>query len=195
MTYPDILKPDFSERNARSGVDSTIATRWSPRAFKKTEISENDIQTLFEAARLAPSCFNAQPWRFYVSTDSSFDQYLSLLMEGNQVWAKNASLLCFVVTKKTFELNGKPNGYAEFDAGAAWMSMALQARQMGLYTHAMGGIKHQEVAEFLQLSDDYKVICGIAIGVADTPDTLPEDIAAREKPSSRLPLEVILQRK
>jgi nitroreductase len=195
MKYPDILNPDFGDRAIKPEVDSTIANRWSPRAFKKAEIAESDIQTLFEAARLAPSCFNAQPWRFYVSTASSFDQYLSLLMDANQVWAKNASLLCFVVSKKTFEHNGKPNNYAEFDAGAAWMSLALQAREMGLYTHAMAGIKHQEIAEYLQLSDDYKVLCAVAIGVADTPDTLPEEIAAREKPSARLPLEVILQRK
>jgi nitroreductase len=195
MSYPDSITADFSARQVADSVTPLLAQRWSPRAFKKTAIADQDINTLFEAARVAPSCFNAQPWRFYVSTDSSFDQYLSLLLEGNQIWAKNASLLCFVVTQKTFEHNGKANPYADFDAGAAWMSLALQARQMGLYTHAMGGIKHQEIAEYLQLSDDYKVICGIAIGVADTADTLPEDIAAKEKPSARLPLEVILQRK
>jgi len=194
MKYPDTLAPDFSDRNIDFAVDSTIAGRWSPRAFKKAEIAKTDIQTLFEAARLAPSCFNAQPWRFYVSTDATFDQYLSLLLDGNQIWAKNASLLCFVVVKKTFEHNGKPNAYAEFDAGAAWMSLALQARDMGLYTHAMGGIKHDQVHQYLGLSDDFKVVCGIAIGVADTADSLPEDLAAREKPSARLPLEVILQR-
>src|SRR5690606_16003165 len=130
-------------------------------AFKKTAIADKDIDILFEAARWAPSCFNAQPWTFYVSTDKTFDQYLALLVDGNQVWAKNASVISFVVVKKTFEHNGKPNSYAEFDAGAAWMAVSLQARQMGLYTHGMGGIHHQQVAEYLALDDDHKVVCGI----------------------------------
>lgn len=194
MMYPDTINADFSARDIADAVTPLIAGRWSPRAFRKVVISDQDVNTLFEAARLAPSCFNAQPWRFYVSTEQSFEQYLSLLVESNQVWAKNASLLCFAVSKNTFEHNGKPNAYADFDTGAAWMSMALQARAMGLYTHAMGGIKHQQVAEFLGLSDDYKVICGIAIGVADTPDSLPADVAAKEKPSARQPLVFILRR-
>lgn len=194
MSYPDSIIADFSARQVADSVTPLLAQRWSPRAFKKTAITDQDINTLFEAARVAPSCFNAQPWRFYVSTDQSFEQYLSLLVESNQVWAKNASVLCFAVSKNTFDHNGKPNAYADFDVGAAWMSIAVQARAMGLYTHAMGGIKHQQVAEYLGLSDDFKVICGIAIGVADTADSLPEEIAAKEKPSARHPLEFILRR-
>ena len=63
-------------------------------------------------------------------------------MEGNQIWVKNASLLGFVMVRKTFAHNGKPNAYAEYDAGAPWLAMTLQARQLGLYMHGMAGIKH-----------------------------------------------------
>tara|TARA_R100000306_G_scaffold3900_2_gene6475 strand:- start:13171 stop:13800 length:630 start_codon:yes stop_codon:yes gene_type:complete len=192
--YPDTISPDFSARDMLPGVDELIARRWSPRAFAKTEIAEADVKTLFEAARWAPSCFNEQPWRFYVSTDENFDDFLDLLLDGNQAWAKNASLLGFVVVKKTFTSNGKPNAYAEFDAGAAWMAMTLQARQMGLYTHGMGGIKHDEVARYLKLDDDYKLVCGLAIGVAAEPSVLPEDVAAKEKPSPRKPLSEVVIR-
>ncbi|MDF1622478.1 nitroreductase family protein [Pseudohongiella nitratireducens] len=194
MSYPDKISPDFSQRNALSGVDSWLSERWSPRSFVKTDIADNDVETLFDAARWAPSCFNDQPWQFHVSTDTNFDEYLDLLMEGNQAWAKNASLLCFVVVRKQFDQNGKPNPYAEFDAGAAWMALSLQARKMGLYTHGMGGIKHDEVASYLKLDDNHKVICGIAIGVADEPSALPDDIAKREKPSPRKPLADVLIR-
>lgn len=194
MSYPDTITANFSARDLNASLHPLIAGRWSPRAFKKTAISAQDIDTLFEAARCAPSCFNAQPWQFYLSNDSNFDQYLSLLVDANQVWARNASLICFVVVKKTFDHNGQPNMYAEFDAGAAWMSVALQARQMGLYTHGMGGIKHDEIAHYLGLDDDHKVICGFVIGVADTADTLPAEIAAKEIPSARKPLSQILRR-
>jgi nitroreductase len=194
MTYPDTITPDFSNRDTLLGVDPLILKRWSPRAFSKTPVSDEDVELLFDAARWAPSCFNEQPWRFHVSTERNFDQFLSLLNEGNQIWASNAGLLGFVVVKKTFTQNDKPNAYAEFDAGAAWLAMSLQARQMGLYTHGMGGIKHAEVAEYLGLDEDHKVVCGFAIGVAAAADTLPEELAAKEKPSARRALADILLR-
>jgi nitroreductase len=194
MTYPDTITPDFSNRDTLLGVDPLILKRWSPRAFSKTPVSDEDVELLFDAARWAPSCFNEQPWRFHVSTERNFDQFLSLLNESNQIWASNAGLLGFVVVKKTFTQNDKPNAYAEFDAGAAWLAMSLQARQMGLYTHGMGGIKHAEVAEYLGLDEDHKVVCGFAIGVAAAADTLPEELAAKEKPSARRALADILLR-
>jgi nitroreductase len=194
MKYPDTINPDFSNRETMLGVDPLILKRWSPRAFNKTGIRDEDVELLFEAARWAPSCFNEQPWRFYVSTEQNFAHFLDLLVEGNQLWAKNASLLGFVVVKKSFTRNEKPNAYAEFDAGAAWLAMTLQARRMGLYTHGMGGIKHAEVAEYLGLDEDHKVVCGFAIGVATDADTLPEELAAKEKPSTRRPLSEILVR-
>lgn len=194
MSYPDTITPDFSARDALVGVDPLQVKRWSPRAFVKTDINDNDLALLFEAARWAPSCFNAQPWVFHVSTDRSFDDYLNLLLEGNQQWANQASVLGFVVVKQSFAHNGKPNAYAEYDAGAAWMAMTLQARQMGLYTHGMGGIKHEEVAAYLKLDEDHKVVCGFAIGVAAAPDTLPDELAAKEKPSPRKPLSDVLRK-
>lgn len=194
MSYPDTISPDFSSRDAVSGVDDWLSERWSPRSFVKTHIADKDVEALFDAARWAPSCFNDQPWQFHVSTDVNFGDYLDLLLEGNQAWAKNASLLCFVVVRKQFAHNDKPNAYAEFDAGAAWMALTLQARKMGLYTHGMGGIKHDEVASYLKLDDNHKVICGIAIGVADQPSALPEEIAKKEKPTPRKPLAEVLIR-
>jgi len=194
MKYPDTINPDFSNRDALLGVDPLILKRWSPRAFSKTPVSDADVELLFEAARWAPSCFNEQPWRFHVSTEKNFEQFLSLLNAGNQIWASNAALLGFVVVKKTFTQNDKPNAYAEFDAGSAWLAMSLQARQMGLYTHGMGGIKHAEVAEYLGLDSDHKVVCGFAIAVAAEADSLPEELAAKEKPSARRALADILLR-
>ncbi|MEJ2420028.1 MAG: nitroreductase family protein [Exilibacterium sp.] len=194
MVYEDTLYADFSRRDADKKVDDTLVKRWSPRAFKKVAISEADIQTLFDAPRWSPSSYNEQPWRFYVSSDETFNDYLELLVPANQKWAKNASLLCFVVCKTTFTANGKPNGCAEFDTGAAWMALAYQSRKMGLYTHGMAGIKYEEVAQYLRLQGDEKVLCAIAIGVADVPDSLPDELAEKEVPSGRKKLEEILKR-
>lgn len=195
MAYPDTLAADFSARDALPGTDKLIAERWSPRAFVKTDIPDEDVAVLFDAARWAPSCFNDQPWRFHVSRDETFAEYLALLNESNQQWARNASLIGFIVARKTFGHDGSPNPYGRFDAGAAWYAMTLQARRMGLYTHGMGGIDHAGIARYLQLDDEQEeVVCAFVVGVAADPQTLPEQLAAREKPSPRKPLSEILFR-
>lgn len=45
-------------------IMSEIKERWSPRAFDSKKVSRDEIMSLLEAARFAPSCFNEQPWRF-----------------------------------------------------------------------------------------------------------------------------------
>ncbi len=179
---------DFSQRDPNAGVDELFYRRWSPRSFKKVTLPEQTLRTIFDAARWAPSCYNDQPWHFITNTDDTdFDLFCSLLVEGNQQWAGNASLLGFVVARKHFKHNGKPNNLATFDCGAAWLSLTLQARRFGLYTHGMGGIKRNEVHHALNIdAEKYQVICGFAIGVLDAPQD-PEN----EKPSARAPLETI----
>lgn len=179
--FPDDLSKDFAPRNpVLDGVDPIIANRYSPRAFKPTELDANTINTLFDAARQAPSCFNEQPWHFYCSSAESFDRFLSMLVPANVEWAKDASAIVIVTASKVFAYNGKPNAHSWFDTGAAWYSMAYQARTMGLYTHAMAGIDKQEIQSQLRLPEDQEIICAVAIGVADTDGAQTEEISPRK---------------
>ena len=196
----EMFKPpyhiDFSQRDPAAHVDPLFYTRWSPRSFKKTTLDDRLLHNIFDAARWAPSCFNDQPWRFITNTDDTdFDLFCNLLVEGNQKWANNASLLGFIVARKHFKHNGKPNNSAIFDCGAAWLSITLQARRFGLYTHGMGGIKRDEVYPALGIAPEkYHVICGFALGVLDKLQSLAEDFVANEKPSAREPLKRIWHR-
>ncbi len=177
---------DFSQRDPVAGVDPLFHQRWSPRSFVKKGLDDTVTARLVDAARWSPSCFNAQPWRIFTSSPATFDAYLELLMEGNQIWAKDAEVLGFFIAQKQFEHNGSDNPYAEFDCGAAWMAMTLQAQAEGLYTHGMGGIHHDKVAEYLGLdTEKYKVVMGFAIGHIGPRDALPEALAEREAPSPR----------
>ncbi len=45
-------------------IDPMFLERWSPRAYCGEEIGEFELMTMLEAARWAPSSYNAQPWRF-----------------------------------------------------------------------------------------------------------------------------------
>lgn len=171
--------------------------RWSPRAFDGSEIGEDTLHTLFEAARWAPSAYNYQPWRFVWARrgDAAWDKLLGLLLPFNAGWAQHASALVFVLSDKLITAPGsdeaKPAGTASFDAGAAWGSLALQAHLLGLHTHAMAGFDHARATSELGAGDRFKVEAAVAIGRIGDKAALPEGLQAREAPSPRKPLSEI----
>ncbi len=181
---------NYSQREAHSSETSTLFThRWSPRSFQKKTLPKSCVESLFDAARFAPSAYNEQPWRIFASTEETFDGFLNLLNSFNQEWAKNASIIGFMIAQTVFEKNGKANPTALYDCGSAWMAMTIQARKHGLYTHGMAGIKYDEIYEHFEIpKEKYTVIAGFAIGVLDAKENLPEKFQATEEPSARKPL-------
>jgi nitroreductase len=159
--------------------------RRSSRGFEKVKISKTDIETMIEAARFAPSCYNDQPWQFYVlenSDDSS--KFLQLLVPVNQTWAANASAIVFLGARKHFGHNGNENPWSKFDAGAAWMSFALQAENLGYSAHAMAGILFDQAYRVLGVdANKVELLCAIAIG---------KDTEVDSKPSNRKSLSEIV---
>ena len=176
--------------DTRYPIHELLRARWSPRSFAPVPVPADTLGSLLEAARWAPSCFNAQPWRFaWVLRGSlAWERWLDVLIDANRVWAKDAGALIAVVSKRTFEHNGKPAPTASFDTGSAWMSMALQAQHMGLVTHGMWGFHHERAPAALNLSDDYQVEAMVAVGKPGNAADLPEPYAEREVPSERKPL-------
>lgn len=147
-------------------LDDMFIARWSPREFLPDAIESEDVETLFEAARWSPSCFNEQPWRFvYANTPDDVSLFRTALVKDNQGWTENVPLLVFVFSKIHFAQNSKLNKWAGFDTGAAWMALTLQANRLGIHTHAMGGIKRDVAFEVTGMdSDAYDVVCAIALG-------------------------------
>ncbi len=176
-----------NHRHPEHNIDPLFWQRWSPRSFSGEGISSQQLDILFEAARWAPSCFNEQPWRFlYAHRDSSdWNTFLKLLMEGNQSWAQQASVLIVVLSKKTFSHNGNNNGSHSFDSGSAWQNIALQASTMGLACHGMAGIHYEDITRQLKIPDDFKVEMMLAVGVPADASKLPEALQERERPSPR----------
>ena len=56
-------------------IHSLLAERWSPRAFSDEPVSSEQLGSILEAARWAPSCYNEQPWRFVVATRSDAEGF------------------------------------------------------------------------------------------------------------------------
>ena len=174
-------------------LDQRFPARWSPRAMSGEALTTMEVDTLLEAARWAPSCFNAQPWRFAYSIrgDDSWSRFFDALIEANQTWARNAGALIAVAARSRFEHNDNPAATAGFDAGAAWMSMALQAQHMGLVSHGMYGFDQDKARSALQLPEVYELCAIIAVGHAGEKADLPDSYREREVPSDRKPLEEI----
>jgi len=184
-----MAKPVVEPRRAEAPVDELFIERWSPRAFRDEPLSETEVAGLFEAARWAPSCYNDQPWLFlYARAPEDRARFLQILTEGNRVWASRAPLLAFVLARRAFRHNGRVNRHALFDAGAAWMSLALQARRLGLYAHGMAGFSPEKVYADLGVPEaEYDAIAAVAVGRLGDPGTLPENLAAMEHPNQRKP--------
>ena len=174
-----------NERKALPGVMPQFTERWSPRAFLSKSVSEDALARMVEAARWSPSCFNDQPWRFYTNGQNNFDDYLACLVEGNQQWAKCAPVLGFIVGARQFSHNGKANDWFAFDCGAAWMSLALQARHEGCYAHAMAGFDAEKAERLLSIGPEEKVLIAFAVGYLGEPAQLPDELQSRENPSMR----------
>ncbi len=189
---------DPSPRRSDYPIDPVFLDRWSPRAFAGAPMSEADLFGLIEAARWAPSSSNVQPWRFlYARRDTAaWDGFLGLLNPSNQSWAKNASALLFVVSMQTRIPPGAdkavPSRSASFDTGAAWMSLALQARHAGWDAHGMIGFDAERAVTELAVPDGCRIEAAVAIGRKADPSTLPESLRAREMPNDRLPLSAIV---
>lgn len=166
-----------------------IKKRWSPRAFSPEAINEEDLKAVLEAARYAPSCFNEQPWRYMVARGESLPVLQNLLMEKNFLWAKNAPVLILVLSKNTFDHNGKPNKYNQFDTGTSWGFLALEAVKRGLQTHAMAGFKKKLARTELNIPEEMDIIAMVALGKPGNLDDLDQSFHSGEKPNTRKSLE------
>lgn len=176
-------------RTSEYPIDKQFLERWSPRAFSDRKVTEEQVLTVLEAARWAPSGSNLQPWRFIygVRGEPEFDTLLSLLVPFNEGWAKNAGALLFIASVASFD-GTRPVRTHSFDAGSAFMSLALQAHSMGLITHGMAGIDFDKAPEVLRLPANLKVEAAVAIGYQGDAATLSDSLKAREVPSQRQPL-------
>ena len=162
-------------------ISKTIQNRWSPRSFDPNkEITKEQLASLFEATRWAPSSSNAQPWSFIVghNFDDTHQVIFSTLGEGNQVWTKNSPLLLISVAK--LSRNDRPNRFAFHDVGLATENLLLQATELGLYCHVMGGFSADKAREFFDIPSDYEAVAAIAVGYMGDVNLLPEDLRERQ---------------
>lgn len=184
-------------RTTNPAILPLIRERWSPRSFDASAMPQADLEVLLEAAGLAPSAYNIQPWTFLYAhrDDANWERFLSLLVEFNQGWAKDASVLLFAVSKTTMGHGEQvsPSHSHSFDAGAAWQNLALQAAHMGYAAHGMTGVDFARATSELGVPDDHRVEAAIAVGRPAPADRLPEFLRDKEVVSGRKPVAEIMR--
>ncbi|GAB5466017.1 MAG: nitroreductase family protein [Candidatus Kapaibacteriales bacterium] len=180
-------------------LNKIFSERWSPRSFSSEKsISEKDLETVFQAARISPSCYNEQPWRYIVcngSTDKeAWEKLFSVINEWNQGWCKNCPVLVLVLSRNSFEKNKKENAWSEYDTGAATMSAVLQASILGIDSHQMGGFdKDKSLSIFGIESKEFTPISVLALGYKSEPSEVSEKYKESEvTPRERKKLEDIV---
>jgi nitroreductase len=188
---------DITSRHADTDAPliTALVERWSPRAYDPAaELSDDDVRTMLEAARWAPSANNVQPWRFIVARrgTEAFTTVHDALMGFNQAWADSAAALVVNIAEVTDEA-GKPRPWAKYDLGQAVAHMSVQAQHDGLHTHQMGGFDAARLVESFDLRDGLEVVSITAVGKVGDASALPEPLREREvAPRSRKPLDELV---
>ncbi|MEP6822375.1 MAG: nitroreductase family protein [Chthoniobacterales bacterium] len=178
------------KRHADHPIQPFLLDRWSPRAMSGESIPNPELLRLFEAARWAPSSYNAQPWRaLYARRETEhWPTFFGLLVEGNQTWAKDAAALVVFISRKNFDHNEKENVTHSYDTGSAWENFALQGFSQGLVVHGMVGFDYERARAELKIPDAFQVEAMAAIGKPGNPDSLPEKLQKAESPNERRPV-------
>ena len=146
-------------------------------------MEQEKIDLVLDAARLAPSARNLQPWRFVlVQGDEAIDELvLGAFPDSNQV-LKEASLLIVICARQDDDLTvgGKP--YFLLDAGLAVENLLLAATDLGLVTHPMLRFDEDDVKRILEIPKVYRVVLATPLAYPAEPSY---DEAAKERLAER----------
>jgi nitroreductase len=161
-------------------VIEAIRRRYSCRAYQDRPVEQDNLDSVFEAARLAPSAKNLQDWRFVVVTDKQIRRRLAEAA-NNQMFLENAGAIIVACSNSSDVMRcGQPT--APIDVAISLEHIALQATELGLATCWIGSFYPEKVREILGIPADIAVIELMALGYpADQP-----------KEAKREPLESIL---
>lgn len=171
-------------------IHDLLASRWSGRAYDPARpLSREQIISLLEAARWAPSCYGDQPWRYIVfdkgSGTAAWQRALDCLSEGNRSWAVNAPLLLLAVADTALTRDGSPNRWGQYDTGAASMSICVQATALGLMAHQMGGFDSGKAREMFAIPERYIPMAMLAVGYQLPVEEIPAGLMERERSGRR----------
>lgn len=169
--------------NTEYPILESIKSRWSPRVFADTPLTEKDAKILLEAGRWAPSSSNMQPWRIIwgLKGSETYKRIFDCLDNYNQKWAGNAQMLWINAYKKSMTNKDKENFHALHDLGLFMGNVIHQANSMDIAVHQMAGVNFSKALKEFKFPEDYHVATAVAFGYfGGDPHRLPEDLKKQE---------------
>lgn len=172
----------------KTNLTDLIAHRVSCRAYKPDLVPQEHIQQILEAARLAPSACNQQPWRFAVVQDSALRR--RIVEEGflpglSMTWATVAPVHIVIGMELSFlphrfgkELSGVD--YPWIDIGIAGEHLVLAATELGLGTCWIGWTNAQAIAKIVGWPKSIKPVIVITVGYPDPSEERPLPASRRK---------------
>jgi nitroreductase len=167
-----------------SGFGELVAKRFSCRAYRADPVLRAALEQILEAARLAPSACNRQPWRFAVVTEPALRSRLldeGLLPGLGMTWAAKAPVILVLGMKKSLITHRiapllSQVEYPLLDLGIAGEHAILQATELGLGTCWIGWIRPKVVRRILGWPADILPQSLITLG---WPASRPEQASPR----------------
>ncbi len=139
-----------------------IRKRYSCRAYQQKSIEPDKLDTILEAARLAPSARNMQDWRFVVVTDSQIKRQVAETTNRPDVFAKAGAIIAACSNSDYVMRCGQAIG--PIDVAIALEHICLQATDLGLGTCWIGSFDPEEVRSILGIPVDIEVIELMTVG-------------------------------
>jgi nitroreductase len=153
-----------------------LRNRRSIRRFLPTPVETEKLRACLEAARLAPSAHNVQPWRFVIVDDLELNDRLAAaafsgIYSGSK-FAAQAPIIIVLLVKRglvAHHLGGRFQNvhYHLIDMGIAGEHIVLQAEELGLATCWMGWFNYRQVRKVLKIPRKFKVVAMMPIGYAE----------------------------
>src|ERR1700691_1745116 len=165
-------------------VLEVIRSRWSPAIYSPQTVEPQKLLRILEAARWAPSSYNAQPWSFLVARKEEpeeFARMLRCLMPLNVVWAQHVPVLMISVAKLHFDHNGAVNRHALHDTGIATGFLMLQAASLGVLAHGMAGFDPAKARELYAIPESHEAVAAIGLGYPGEEQGASEELRKRNQ--------------
>lgn len=147
-------------------VLDVIKARGSIRSYKDKSIPKQALLDILEAARMAQSADNRQPWEFIVLTDPAMKKRL-VQAAGNQAFVGDAAavIVCLANPEESASV-GPFEGFL-IDLAIAIENMALTAWDLGIGSCWIGAYNEEEVKELLDVPRDLRVMSLLTLGYPD----------------------------
>ncbi|MGE5343482.1 MAG: nitroreductase family protein [Candidatus Omnitrophota bacterium] len=145
-------------------LSDIIRNRRAFRSLAPVIIDSELIRDLADHVRLAPSCYNYQPWRYVFAYDPEILSELFKAMKKGNEWTSQASMIIAVFSEESLDCVIKDRKYYLFDTGMGTAFLILRATELGLVAHPIAGYDPDKVKEILHIPPEMMLITLVIVG-------------------------------